>query len=67
MMPRAVREITRGMMIPGGMLPIRNFLFRAQADGCGAGDDEKLMEKMEAAAKDLKPDLLALVGSPVPW
>ena len=30
------------------------------------GDDEKLMEKMEAAAKDLKPDLLALVGSPVP-
>ena len=30
------------------------------------GDDEKLMRKMEEGAKDLKPDILALVGSPVP-
>ena len=30
------------------------------------GDDEKLIRKMIAAAKDLKPDLMALVGSPVP-
>lgn len=30
------------------------------------GDDEKLIKKMIAAAEDLKPDLMALVGSPVP-
>lgn len=30
------------------------------------GDDEKLIQKMEAAAKDIQPDLMALVGSPVP-
>lgn len=30
------------------------------------GDDEKLIRKMTAAAEDLKPELLALVGSPVP-
>ncbi len=30
------------------------------------GGDDKLIEKMLAAAKDLKPDILALVGSPVP-
>lgn len=30
------------------------------------GDDEKLIKKMIAAAEDLNPDLLALVGSPVP-
>ncbi|MCI8511692.1 MAG: oxidoreductase [Lachnospiraceae bacterium] len=30
------------------------------------GDDEKLMKKMTAAAADLKPDILALIGSPVP-
>lgn len=30
------------------------------------GDDEKLIKKMEAAAKDIQPDLMALVGSPVP-
>ena len=30
------------------------------------GDDEKLIQKMIHAARDLKPDLLALVGSPVP-
>lgn len=30
------------------------------------GDDEKLIKKMEAAARDIQPDLMALVGSPVP-
>lgn len=30
------------------------------------GDDEKLVKKMMHAADDLKPELLALVGSPVP-
>lgn len=30
------------------------------------GDDEKLLKKMMIAAEDLKPDLMALVGSPVP-
>lgn len=30
------------------------------------GDDEKLIQKMIHAADDLKPELLALVGSPVP-
>lgn len=30
------------------------------------GDDEKLIKKMEGAAKDIQPDLMALVGSPVP-
>lgn len=30
------------------------------------GDDEKLIKKMIHAAEDLKPDLMALVGSPVP-
>ena len=30
------------------------------------GDDEKLIQKMIAAANDLHPDLMALVGSPVP-
>ena len=30
------------------------------------GDDEKLIKKMIAAAKDIKPDLMALIGSPVP-
>lgn len=30
------------------------------------GDDEKLIRKMIHAAEDLKPDLMALVGSPVP-
>ena len=30
------------------------------------GDDEKLITKMEAAARDIQPDLMALVGSPVP-
>lgn len=30
------------------------------------GDDEKLIRKMMAAAEDLQPDLMALVGSPVP-
>ncbi len=30
------------------------------------GDDEKLIQKMIYAAEDLKPELLALVGSPVP-
>ena len=30
------------------------------------GDDEKLIKKMMHAAEDLKPDVMALVGSPVP-
>lgn len=30
------------------------------------GDDEKLIKKMIHASKDIKPDLMALVGSPVP-
>lgn len=30
------------------------------------GNDEKLIKKMIHASKDLRPDLLALVGSPVP-
>jgi len=30
------------------------------------GDDEKLIRKMLQAAEDLKPDLMSLVGSPVP-
>lgn len=30
------------------------------------GDDEKLIKKMEAAVRDIQPDLMALVGSPVP-
>lgn len=30
------------------------------------GNDDKLLDKMAAAAKDLKPDLMALIGSPVP-
>lgn len=30
------------------------------------GDDEKLIRKMIAAAEDLQPELLAVVGSPVP-
>ena len=30
------------------------------------GDDEKLIGKLTAAAKDVKPDLMALIGSPVP-
>lgn len=30
------------------------------------GNDEALIKKMEAAAKDIKPELMALVGSPVP-
>lgn len=30
------------------------------------GDDEKLIKKMIHAAEDLKPDVMALVGSPVP-
>lgn len=30
------------------------------------GDDEKLIKKMEAAAEDIRPELMALVGSPVP-
>ena len=30
------------------------------------GDDEKLIRKMIRAAEDIKPDLMALVGSPVP-
>ncbi|MBE5880498.1 MAG: oxidoreductase [Lachnospiraceae bacterium] len=30
------------------------------------GDDEKLIGKMLNAAKDIKPDLMAVVGSPVP-
>lgn len=30
------------------------------------GDDEKLMKKMMAAAEDVRPELMALVGSPVP-
>ena len=30
------------------------------------GDDEKLIRKMLHAAEDLKPELMALVGSPVP-
>lgn len=30
------------------------------------GDDEKLIKKMIHAADDLKPDVMALVGSPVP-
>lgn len=30
------------------------------------GDDEKLIKKMEAAARDIQPDFMALVGSPVP-
>lgn len=30
------------------------------------GDDEKLIKKMIYAAEDLKPDVMALVGSPVP-
>lgn len=30
------------------------------------GDDEKLIRKMIAAANDLEPELLAVVGSPVP-
>lgn len=30
------------------------------------GDDEKLVQKMIAASKDLHPELLALIGSPVP-
>ena len=30
------------------------------------GDDEKRIKKMEAAARDIQPDLMALVGSPVP-
>lgn len=30
------------------------------------GDDEKLIQKMIAASKDLHPDLMAMVGSPVP-
>lgn len=30
------------------------------------GDDEKLIKKMIHAAKDLKPEIMALVGSPVP-
>ena len=30
------------------------------------GDDEKLIKKMIHAAEDLKPELMALVGSPVP-
>lgn len=30
------------------------------------GDDEKLIQKMIAASKDLEPELLALIGSPVP-
>ncbi len=30
------------------------------------GDDEKLIQKMIDAARDIQPDLMALVGSPVP-
>lgn len=30
------------------------------------GDDEKLIQKMIYASEDLKPDVMALVGSPVP-
>ncbi len=30
------------------------------------GDDEKLIQKMIGAARDIQPDLMALVGSPVP-
>ena len=30
------------------------------------GNDEKLIEKMIYAAKDMKPDILGLIGSPVP-
>ena len=30
------------------------------------GDDEKLIQKMIYAAKDLNPEVMALVGSPVP-
>lgn len=30
------------------------------------GNDDKLIKKMKAAAKDIKPDVLALIGSPVP-
>lgn len=30
------------------------------------GDDEKLIKKMIFAASDLRPDLMALIGSPVP-
>lgn len=30
------------------------------------GDDEKLIQKMIGAARDVRPDLMALVGSPVP-
>lgn len=30
------------------------------------GNDDKLIKKMKAAAKDIEPDILALIGSPVP-
>lgn len=30
------------------------------------GNDNKLIKKMEAAARDIKPDLIGLIGSPVP-
>ncbi|MGL5434856.1 MAG: nitrogenase component 1 [Lachnospiraceae bacterium] len=30
------------------------------------GNDDKLLNKMEAAARDIKPDIMALIGSPVP-
>ncbi len=30
------------------------------------GNDDKLLDKMETAAEDIKPDIMALIGSPVP-